>query len=51
MTQIPDLKGQTRELVLFRVQDAIKVLTEIEDLLCLDDEEEEAMFPSTQPKE
>jgi hypothetical protein len=44
---MPDLNGQRRELVLFRVQDAIKVLTEIEELLCLDDEEDEAMFPST----
>jgi hypothetical protein len=49
MFKMPDLNGQRRELVLFRVQDAIKVLTEIEELLCLDDDEEEVMFP--QPKE
>lgn len=49
MFQMPKLEGQLREAVLFRIQDVKRHLDEIEEILCLS-EEEERMFDKQQKK-
>ena len=43
MKNMPTLPGDIREAVLFRVQDVNRVLEEIEELLCLSEEEEKKL--------
>jgi hypothetical protein len=38
---MPDLPADIREAVLWRIQDLVKRLADIEELLCLSEEEEE----------
>jgi hypothetical protein len=51
MITFPNLEGATREIVLYRVQHAIKVLTEVEESLCISEEEEKEMANQVSTKE
>lgn len=51
MINFPNLEGATREIILYRLQDAIKVLIEVEDLLCISEDEENEMKNQVSTKE
>ena len=40
ISELPSLAGNIRELALFRLQDALKILNEVEQMLCLAEDEE-----------
>ena len=40
MNDMPPLDGQLRQAVLFMVQDVKRILDQVEELLCLSEEEE-----------
>jgi hypothetical protein len=40
ISEMPPLPGDIRELALFRLQDALKILNEVEQMLCLEEDEE-----------
>ena len=40
ISEMPPLAGDMRELALFRLQDALKILNEVEQMLCLEEDED-----------